>query len=678
MCKILKSKVYFFSLSIFFALSFSCQKDNPENPVIDPIDQCAGVAPILNVLSDFDCQLNYDYKKSIEIVENPNKTGINASEKVGKYIDDGTNPWDNLISIHDAPIDLSSKSQLYVKVYSSKAVLLKAKLEGGSQALEVDVNIETVNKWVEYSFDFRSVIGKENSKVVLFFNAGQSDGKVEDVYYVDDIRFESEVINPYDPCASAIEDLNVVSDFECQQNYTLGNPEADPKNPLLIENPYQEGDNTSNSVGKFTDDGTNAWDNLLIEFGDNVDLSTHNQVSLKVYSTKEVPLLVKFEGGGSVKEIWSTIDVANEWKEYRFDFRTVDITNTKLVFFFNGGQSNGTSEDIYYIDDIRFSVWVDPCLTVSEDSSIISDFECQQNYTLGNPDADPKNPFSIDNPNKEGLNTTSSVGQYTDDGTNAWDNLLIDFGDKIDLSTNNQVSIKIYSTKEVPLLVKFEGGGTAQEIWGSIDVVNEWKEYTFDFESVDATNTKLVLFFNGGQSNGTAEDVYFVDDIKILPKDCSAIEAECDGVNQIVTIISDFDCQQNYVFGNEAATVVENPAVSCQNRSSNVGRYVDDGTNAWDNLITEYGSAIDLSSTPILKLKVYSTRAVRILAKIESGGTPSEIWAEIDVVNEWKEYLFDFTGADTANTKLVLFFNGAETDGTAEDVYYVDDIRFEN
>ena len=117
------------------------------------------------------------------------------------------------------------------------------------------------------------------------------------------------------------------------------------------------------------------------------------------------------------------------------------------------------------------------------------------------------------------VNRSSNVGKFTDDGKSAWDNLFIDFGDPIDLTTHNQLKIKILSSKAVPLIVKIEGGLAPLELSADISVVDEWVEYTFDFSpSIGQANNKLVLFFNGGQTDGTSEDIYYIDNIRFVEK----------------------------------------------------------------------------------------------------------------------------------------------------------------
>ncbi|WP_160112052.1 hypothetical protein [Aquimarina sp. AU58] len=478
-------------------------------------DPCENTQKDSSILNDFDCQQNVflgdpTMDTTAPVIANPSKSGINTSQFVGEYKDNGTEPFDNLFIDLESPIDLSTNSQLSIKILTKKTGPLTVKLDGGTP-IEITKTISTIDQWVEYTFDFRTAVGAGNTNVLLFFNAGMTDGTAEDIYYIDDIRFKEFV----DPCAGIIADLSIVSDFECQQNFQLGDS---PGFVPVVENPNKSGVNTSESVGEYTDDGTNAWDNLAIDFGGAIDLSVNSQLNIKIHSSKTVPLLAKLEGGTAV-EIWGNIDVAGEWKNYTFDFSAAAGNgNTKVVLFFNGGQSDGTATDIYYIDDIKFtskdcSIIVEDCAGVTPDLSIISDFDCQQNFQLGD---SPGFVPVVANPNVSCSNRSSNVGEYTDDGTNAWDNLAIDFGGVIDLSVNSKLSIKIHSSKTVPLLAKLEGG-TAVEIWGNIDVAGEWKNYTFDFSAAAGNgNTKVVLFFNGGQSDGTATDTYHIDDLKFV------------------------------------------------------------------------------------------------------------------------------------------------------------------
>ena len=67
-----------------------------------------------------------------------------------------------------------------------------------------------------------------------------------------------------------------------------------------------------------------------------------------------------------------------------------------------------------------------------------------------------------------------------------------------------------------------------------------------------------------------------------------------------------------------------------------------------------------------------------LLVKLEGGDSPAkEVPVQITELNKWVEYTVDFTSQVAAkHKKLVLFFNAGKLPG-ANDVYFIDDLRFE-
>ena len=466
-------------------------------------DPCASVTPNLSIINDFDCQKNYDVPE-VEIIATLNKNDINDSKFSAKYVDE-TGAWDAIIIDFGAAIDLSTDNVFRIQVNAPVTGTLKAKLEGGTSApIEKDAQITKTGEWIEYSYDFSSEANENHTKLVLFINAGvDTDGT--DVYYIDDLRFTEKS----DPCAGVVKDPSVIDDFNCQQNATIPGYLTNE----IVDNPDVGSANPSNKVLKVIDDGTNAWDALVFDYGSAIDLSNDNYLKIKVLSDRAVPILAKLEGGTSAaKEVWGNIDVTGQWKEYTFDFSDqASADHTKVVFFFNGGQNDGTTSDVYYIDDIMFAPY-DPCAGVTPDLSIVDDFECQQNYEI----TCCVTTEIVANPDASGIDTSVSVLKVTDNGTEPWDALVFDYGQAMDLSTKNKLKIKVLSTRAVPLLTKLEGGSSAaKEVWGSIDTVDQWTEYSFDFSDQSGeSHNKIVFFFNGGQNDGTATDIYYIDDIK--------------------------------------------------------------------------------------------------------------------------------------------------------------------
>jgi molybdopterin-binding protein len=654
-------KLFLNNISIGLLIIFSsCTEEDRFFPSIESIP-CEQTNVIIdpNIISDFQCQANV-ILDGVETVLNPDESGANTSRFVGQY-NDPSGPWDALIIDYGSSIDLSTFNTFKIKVKTSVAGTLKAKLEGGSSpGKEVDANITNTSGWVEYSFDFSDQFNQDHTKLVLFFNAGvENDGS--DIYYIDDLKW---VTTP-DPCAGVAENLNVVNDFDCQKNQEV--PEVE-----LIANPLKSDINNSKFVGKYIDE-MGAWDAVIIDYGEPIDLSSHNVFKIKVLAPVEGILKAKLEGGTSAGiEKDASITKTGEWVEYSYDFSDQAIENhNKIVIFFNAGvETDGTQ--VYYIDDLKFAELSDACNGVTPDRSVINDFNCQQNTTIPGfiPNSIVENPMVVD------ANPSDLVLEVIDNGTEAFDALVFESSQSFDLSTKNFFKIKILAERAVPLLVKLEGGTSpAKEVFIDIDVVGVWAEYTVDFtDQASADHKKLVLFFNGGQSDGTPTDKYYIDDLRFAAFD------PCDSVAANMDIVSDFECQKNYEITCCVTTeIVDNPAASGINTSSKVLKVTDNGLEAFDALVFDRGGVIGLSTKNKLKIKILSSRAVPLLVKLEGGtSTPKEIFIDITVVDQWTEYTIDFSDQASANhQKLVFFFNGGQSSGTATDIYYIDDIRWE-
>jgi hypothetical protein len=345
-------------LTVFSAFAISCSSsDKEEELIIEPVDPCVDVVKDMSIVSDFECQQNYfigaDAKLETQamVVDNPNKSDANNSEKTGKYIDNGTAAWDNMVIDFSTAYDLTNRSLLKLKIHSEHTGLLIAKLEGGTQVVEQQAQMGKTNEWVEYTFNFREAIDMGNTKLILFFNAGAEDGQSEEIYYIDDIEFvENDLPVVTNPCDGIEKDMSIISDFECQQNYAF------PETLITIDNSFKGGINESEKIGEYSDDGTNAWDHLLIDYGQAIDLSTKNKLKLLIHSDKKVQFLTKLEGGTSdANEIWSDITTTGEWTEYTVDFSSQkDANHTKLVLFFNAAKEDGATSDKYYLDNIRW------------------------------------------------------------------------------------------------------------------------------------------------------------------------------------------------------------------------------------------------------------------------------------------------------------------------------------
>lgn len=164
-------------------------------------DDVKFLTPATTVLAlplDFEStSLNYAFTDfnggNVTIVNNPQKSGINTSNKVGKMVKNSGEVYGGSYITLDQPIDFSTKKTFKVKVYSPRVgakLLLKVEnLTNGGISYEKEVATTTANAWETLTFDY-SGINTTNSyqKVVLIFDLGTvGDGSANFTYLFDDI-----------------------------------------------------------------------------------------------------------------------------------------------------------------------------------------------------------------------------------------------------------------------------------------------------------------------------------------------------------------------------------------------------------------------------------------------------------------------------------------------------------
>ena len=286
----------------------------------------------------------------------------------------------------------------------------------------------------------------------------------------------------------------------------------------------------------------------------------------------------------------------------------------------------------------------------------------------------------IDNPDVNANNTSGKVGQFVKSaGSEFWGGTLLIVDEPIDFSTQNKISMKVWSPAAgIPVMMKIENvsdGNIAVEVTQNTTIANGWETLTYDFSAQNPANTyqKVVVFFNFGTS-GTGETYYF-DDIM-----------QTDGEPQLVLPLNFENADLTYEFGNFGgctAQVVDNPNPTGINTSSRVGNlFKNSGSQTWAGAFILLDAPLDFSLLQKIKMKVHAPAAgIQVLMKLENAADNSiavEIPATNTVANEWEELTFDFTGINNANNyqRVVIFFDFGNA-GTGTD-YYFDDIQLSN
>lgn len=183
-------KFYFFSFFLCFLLA---SKLNAQITILD-FESASKSTTFQYFGSTLEPQLT-------TVIDNPDKSGINTSSKVGEFKKPAASQsWAGAFTNPDpaTEVDVTAGGMICIKVWSDHVGNLALKLEGGSNGAAnwvQQVNITETNKWVELCFDpslnslegpNKPAAGASYKKVVLFFDFGTVLTE-EKKWYFDDL-----------------------------------------------------------------------------------------------------------------------------------------------------------------------------------------------------------------------------------------------------------------------------------------------------------------------------------------------------------------------------------------------------------------------------------------------------------------------------------------------------------
>lgn len=644
-----------------------------DNLTVEAADECAGTMAIDGIFDDFECQRNITYGNpgylDIVAIDNPDASGINTSSKVGQYTDTG-GTFHALVMDFGGPIPLEERSLLSFKLWAPKAGRFLTKLErGGSPAVEKDVQVETLNTWVEYTIDYSDQAGASHNALVFFFNAGQ-DPEEGDVYFIDDIEWSEA------PSGQVLEDFEGGAKLFWEP--LSGNTDLHGTF-AVISNPDASGVNTSADIGSYTK-GSSNFSTLTGLLTNGLDLTAFAQLNLQVWApagASSITLQLQSPTQGT-KEVTRDITETEVWTELNFnfdEFSTITDFQQVSLLFDPGTPSNNT----YFFDNLsQGSATVDPCENVEAIANIVDDFSCQRNVEITGGAGQLE---VVNNPVPGGIkpDPLDKVGQYTDP-MDQFSALVYNYGEALDLSINNQLAVKIWSPKIVPLGFKLEGGSSpAVEIVTDVTASEGWVEYIVDFSAeAEADHQRLVIFFNFAQVSDV-EDVYYIDDVEWgrLPFTACITDFES----------PDFSLTNWRYFANGSGddtefSIIENPDKTGINPSDNVGFFFEssDATQNFAGMFADPAAPMQLPvDNKTVRMKVWMDIEAQVVMKMEGGiDTPNsgDVFADFTTPGQWQELTWDFSAVledDAQHARMTLIFNFAGIP-SEDKTYYFDDI----
>lgn len=297
----------------------------------------------------------------------------------------------------------------------------------------------------------------------------------------------------------------------------------------------------------------------------------------------------------------------------------------------------------------------------------------------------------IANPQMTGINTSATVAQIIRNGGEIWSGSKVELDANLDFSTDNSISMKVFTTAPIGTVVKFKLEGTAgsTERDQTTTVTGEWETITWDFTGVPSDFNFVVFMFDfGNVGDGSQNSTFLFDDVM-----------QSFGGNQIDLPVDFEGSDVNYTttdFGGNVSMLVADPT----NASNTVVQAIKtDQAATWagTTIGTSAGFATNIPLTltdPIISVLVWSPEAnTPIRLKVEDSNDPThtcETEINTTLAGEWEVLDFDFSNQAPGTAALSdglamgwtynmasIFFNfGTEGATAGEKTYYFDNVQF--
>jgi hypothetical protein len=300
----------------------------------------------------------------------------------------------------------------------------------------------------------------------------------------------------------------------------------------------------------------------------------------------------------------------------------------------------------------------------------------------------------LPNPQSSGINTSATVAQIVRNGGAIWSGSKVILAGNLDFTTNNSLSMKVYTMAPVGTLVtmKLEGGGSSDERDASTTVSGAWETLTWDFTGTASNFNQVVFMFDfGNVGNGSANSTFLFDDVEQISTAGSGSQIDLPVTFESSTV--------NYTmtdFGGNASSLVVDPT----NANNKVMQVVKTATAAgWagTTISRPIGFATNIPFTATdskMNIRVWSPDAgITVRLKVENANDNTqtcETDATTTVAGGWETLEFDFATEATGTAALSfgltngwvysmasIFFNFNVEGATAgEKTYYFDDVKF--
>lgn len=448
----------------------------------------------------------------------------------------------------------------------------------------------------------------------------------------------------------------------------------------IVSNPFMDASNPSAFVGQIIRDGGEIYAGSKIVLSNNVDFTTLTKISMDVYTTAPVGIVIKFklEGTGPTADVNAVTTQSGGWEtlEWVFAGSSNDLNELVLMFDF-GNIGDGSTDSTFYFDNIQQVTGPPAPVTVTlpidfENSSVLtSDF-----LSFGG----GASASVIANPQMDAVNSSATVGQVIKNGGTFWSGTYLRLTNDLDLNTNWQLEMDIFTTAPAGtrLKIELENDGSKTDVDYVTTSSGSWETATFNFHRTASDNDTLIFFFDfGNVGDGSIDATFLFDNVRLSPGSVIAEPTAQSIPIDFETSINSTDLDD--YFG-AFSDIITNPFPDADNPSASVGRIVRSGGAPWAQSRIKLDAIIDFSTLAAFSMKVYTDAPVGTLLKFKVHSENDTFANEKDVFTtvsgEWATYMWDFAGDPAVYDRITLMLgydviNNASSGAT----FYFDDIE---
>lgn len=302
-----------------------------------------------------------DTNPALEIIANPDKTGINTSATVAKFTAKKTGqPWAGCESLQG--VDLGTfqwkDSNRIVKIMVWKSVIsdvgIKFDTETGWSQGERKVANTKTNQWEELTFDFSSFINPPEGngilgRIVIFPDFDLEGRDQDNIVYFDSISFHpAEAATDAPTTAAPVPPARTASDVLSVFSGAYPNVAGTDFNPgwgqsTLVSTIEIEGNPTLKYAG-FNYQGT--------QFATPLNVSAMEFLHLDMWTANAAAVNIFCISTGPVEKAYALPITPGQWKSYDIPISTFDGVNLADVIQFKFDGGDGTP--LLFLDNLYF------------------------------------------------------------------------------------------------------------------------------------------------------------------------------------------------------------------------------------------------------------------------------------------------------------------------------------